>query len=1353
MSTILSPRWTVWAITAVLAITGGVLRLAAVNAADTEVAPKDATVSNAETFTRSTGETFYAVGLTAKVEPAAVRPHDLVVMFDTSASQAGEFREKGLAALKTMLDTLADGDRVKLLAVDLAAVPLTETFVAVRSPEMQAGLAALHKRVPLGATDMAVALDAAVQSFSQSTERAAGVVYIGDGMSTAQLVSTKRMKKIVDQLVARRASVTSYAIGPRLDTMLLGVLANHTGGVIVVEQTDISGLQIGMYLANAVSSEVIWPRGEAKYAATIGDVYPKQFPPLRFDRDTVLIGRADQVPTGSVVIHAEVAGRTVALAWNISAKPSAEDNSYLTDLISLAKRDGGLSLPLAGSSTLQQASALVGMRVLALVRLAQQALATGSNDNAEKLANEALRLDASNPEALAVRSVLEKAKGDKARSKPLKLVNFQVPAENVAPAPPAPAANADLLREELLQKQVLEQLMRTEVTQTINQARASLGTDPNGAIDSLKLLLDKVGKSPELAPDTRAQLRNRIEASLMEASRRKVVKDEQDLRDQQIAAERRARISLERDLQNREEKVKQLMDRFENLMAEQRYGDAFDTAELARAEAPNLSVLTQAGTIAFDTNAIRQAQAIKVAAQEGFQSMLASLDRSAIPFSDDPPVVYPDAETWRLMTERRAKYRNVDLASKKSDNEKQIIETLNKKVSLENLDQIPLRDVIDIIKTTHKIPMIFDSKALQDAGIQEDVLVSINVRDVTLRSALRVLLRPHELTYIIKDEVLQVTSKAAADDIAQNGVTKVYPVADLVVPIPQGGLSGFGGLGGSQGGLGGMGGGGGGFGGGGGQGGGFGGGGGFAVPPENLEDGDQLAFADGLKLSGKKPVEAAKPAPAPVTVAPANVQPAPVVAGPRAEVQPVQIEISASEDVNAAWDKYFATHEEVPASAVRESVRRLMKATKYDHVIAVINAALRNDQAQPWMYEALGIALQAGGSTPQEVERAMMSAVDFRAGATDLVHVAQYLLKALPGNRTIEQRALKLYQQVAEMEPTQPQAYVDALLLAHRLSDIEAIQWATVGILSQAWPKEQREIALLAKRVAAETFDYLRDQKRLDEADAFKKACENATVRDCMIVVSWTGNADIDLLVEEPAGTVCTFRNPRSTSGGVMLGDSMATGDDRTAGTISETYVCPQGFDGNYKMLLRRVWGKTTVDKVTVDYYVHHGSANERRFRRQISLADGEAAVSFELKNGRRVEPIEEQQVVNAAAGQLAIGRAILAQQLGQLPTTGRSLVDPGGTTGGGFVPVIPYAQQAVGYQPVIITLPTGSNMSAVAVVSADRRYVRVTAQPLFSQIPQVNTFNYASGSSGTSNGGTSGGATGAGTGTTGVGT
>jgi hypothetical protein len=45
---------------------------------------------------------------------------------------------------------------------------------------------------------------------------------------------------------------------------------------------------------------------------------------------------------------------------------------------------------------------------------------------------------------------------------------------------------------------------------------------------------------------------------------------------------------------------------------------------------------------------------------------------------------------------------------------------------------------------------------------------------------------------------------------------------------------------------------------------------------------------------------------------------------------------------------------------------------------------------------------------------------------------------------------------------------------------------------------------------------------------------------------------------------------------------------------------------------------------------------------------------------------------------------------------------------------------------PIIITLPEGTQLFATAVVSADRRYVRISASPSFTGIGNVTTFTFA---------------------------
>ncbi|MDA0590319.1 MAG: hypothetical protein O3C17_20145, partial [Planctomycetota bacterium] len=109
---------------------------------------------------------------------------------------------------------------------------------------------------------------------------------------------------------------------------------------------------------------------------------------------------------------------------------------------------------------------------------------------------------------------------------------------------------------------------------------------------------------------------------------------------------------------------------------------------------------------------------------------------------------------------------------------------------------------------------------------------------ITLRSGLKILLKDLNLTYVIEDEVMKITTVDLANERLS---TRVYPVGDLVVQLNAQALGGqgSGGLGGQQ--LGG--GGGGGQQGGGGFGGGQQGGGGgvFSVAPPNLPAGLQKA--------------------------------------------------------------------------------------------------------------------------------------------------------------------------------------------------------------------------------------------------------------------------------------------------------------------------------------------------------------------------------------------------------------------------------------------------------------------------------------------------------------------------------
>ena len=88
-----------------------------------------------------------------------------------------------------------------------------------------------------------------------------------------------------------------------------------------------------------------------------------------------------------------------------------------------------------------------------------------------------------------------------------------------------------------------------------------------------------------------------------------------------------------------------------------------------------------------------------------------------------------------------------------------------------------LSDVVSYLKDYHHIEIQLDRKALEAASIGEETPVTRQLDGVTLRSALHLTLAALDLTYVVEDEVLLITTP----DVASRAlVTKIYPVGDLL---------------------------------------------------------------------------------------------------------------------------------------------------------------------------------------------------------------------------------------------------------------------------------------------------------------------------------------------------------------------------------------------------------------------------------------------------------------------------------------------------------------------------------------------------------------------------------------------
>lgn len=433
-------------------------------------------------------------------------------------------------------------------------------------------------------------------------------------------------------------------------------------------------------------------------------------------------------------------------------------------------------------------------------------------------------------------------------------------------------------------------------------------------------------------------------------------------------------------------------------------------------------------------------------------------------------------------------------------------------------------------------------------------------------------------------------------------------------------------------------------------------------------------------------------------------------AGPPAPPLPT----ADSGPADSIWLEYFSQHRPRPAAVVAR-VDELLAAKRHDHVVALIEAALIHEQSQPWMYEALAASMEAIGRPREEIERVVLSLADF--GTTDfhsLTFSAAYLVRL--GR---EAAGLRLYREASRLLPEQPEPYILGLRLARKLKDIDALEWSAAGVLQYAWSRNYQQLHREAEHAAAEAAQSLERNGDLERAQRLRAAIAAARRRDLVVRLVWSGEGDLDLLVEEPSRTVCSFQNRETPGGGFLVHD----GHGSAVENCYEEYVCPFALAGEYRLTIRHVWGAIVGTRATLTIIRDQGTPQEQVSTQTVLLGAEEPVVRLHLDSGRRtvlraVAPPEA--VEPDSSGPLRpaeVSRSKVRHAAAQFTESRRTLEGTHIRRTG-----------AVGFQPIIQTIPDGTTFSARAVVSPDRRYVRIGVNPMFTNITDVFTFTFLSG-------------------------
>lgn len=422
------------------------------------------------------------------------------------------------------------------------------------------------------------------------------------------------------------------------------------------------------------------------------------------------------------------------------------------------------------------------------------------------------------------------------------------------------------------------------------------------------------------------------------------------------------------------------------------------------------------------------------------------------------------------------------------------------------------------------------------------------------------------------------------------------------------------------------------------------------------------------------------------------------------------------DDPRAFWEEFF-TKRNPDGDEVASTLLKLHEAGRHEHVIAAIEAALRHGKVQPWMYDVLALSMQVAGRPEEDVERVLLSRIDFTAAdVPNMVLSAAYLVRFGANDR-----ALALYQQAAELDPTRPEPYVLGLDLAVKARDYERIEWAATGVLTTVWGEDQKRHHDRARDATRDAARDLRKEGRDEDARRLEAAVADARRRDLALKLTWSGPGNLDLIVEEPAGTVCSFDNRRTRGGGVLVHEGYGPEQDN----CFEEYVCASGVAGSYRVRIRHLWGNVVGNRARLEVLRYEGTEKESKQVFTIPLDRKEKVVRINLAKGRRRE------LATFVPAELRISRT----PGGMTPVPGREEERAARrfvrSRTGGAVPA--------GFTPVTTVLNEGVTASALAVVSGDRRYVRLTVAPAFTTVTDVFTFPFVGGGGAAPGGGAAG--------------
>lgn len=258
---------------------------------------------------------------------------DIVFVVDKSGSMAGEKLKQAKKALTFCVENLNKEDRFEIIPFSTEAQRLFGQVSSINSKTKKEALAFIEDIQAIGGTNIEEALQMALDSRKENSDRPLSIIFLTDGRPTIGLTQETALLEKINGLNQQNTRIFTFGIGTNLNTHLLDKLTQNSNAYrsYVLPDEDIE-IKVSDFYTKVAAPVMTNISVEFDKALKVYDVYDKQLPDLFRGGSLSLMGRFKGSGQHTVCVKGYMNGQLKKYHYTLDLQDRQSQNTFIPNL-------------------------------------------------------------------------------------------------------------------------------------------------------------------------------------------------------------------------------------------------------------------------------------------------------------------------------------------------------------------------------------------------------------------------------------------------------------------------------------------------------------------------------------------------------------------------------------------------------------------------------------------------------------------------------------------------------------------------------------------------------------------------------------------------------------------------------------------------------------------------------------------------------------------------------------------------------------------------------------------------------------------------------------------------------------